>query len=266
MTMTGNQTIRKHVAELAPWFHNLHLPDGEGGAIQTHPDSPFGDFPRNKWEQIAPHLPVDLRGKRCLDVGCNAGFYTIELARRGAQVTAIDLDEHYLEQARFAVDVCGMAERVDFQTIQVYDLARRDWTFDVVLFMGVFYHLRYPLLGLDAVRGTLADDGVMVFQTLTMPGPKREAETTDVGFEDRDRLKGEAWPKIAFFEHGFSGDPTNWWAPSHTCCEALLRSTGLRVTQRPGEETFLAVPDPQAYTGVPQLRRAEYEAALGLRR
>lgn len=71
---------------------------------------------------------------------------------------------------------------------------------------------------------------------------------------------------MAFFEHGFTGDPTNWWASSHTACEAMLRSTGLRVTHRSGDETFVAVPDSEAYAGVPELRRAEFEAALGIGR
>ena len=44
--------------ELGPWFHNLHLPDG----VQTAPDHPLGDFPRWKWEEIAPHLPVSPKG------------------------------------------------------------------------------------------------------------------------------------------------------------------------------------------------------------
>ena len=85
------------IEALGPWFHNVHLPDGR----QTRPDSPLGDFPRYKWEALAPHLPEDLCGWTALDIGCNAGFYSVELARRGARVTAMDVDEHYLRQARW---------------------------------------------------------------------------------------------------------------------------------------------------------------------
>ena len=92
------KTLQSMGGELAPWFHNLHLPDGR----QTAPDHPLGDFPAFKWRQIAPHVPVHLAGRRALDIGCNAGFYSFELARRGAQVTAIDSDERYLAQARWA--------------------------------------------------------------------------------------------------------------------------------------------------------------------
>ncbi|MEJ7797768.1 MAG: DUF1698 domain-containing protein [Solirubrobacteraceae bacterium] len=65
------------------------------GGRCTAPDHPLGDFPAFKWQQIAPHLPQDLAGARALDIGCNAGFYSFELARRGADVLAVDVGEHY---------------------------------------------------------------------------------------------------------------------------------------------------------------------------
>src|SRR3954463_5960088 len=86
------------IAALGPWFHNIHLPDG----TQTAPDHFLGDFPRFKWEALADHLPADLEGWTALDIGCNAGFYTFELAARGARVTGIDVDPHYLAQAEWA--------------------------------------------------------------------------------------------------------------------------------------------------------------------
>src|SRR3712207_5340586 len=94
----GEGAVPAEVERLGPWFHNLHLPDG----TQTAPDHWLGDFPSFKWQQLAPHLPQDLTGWSCLDIGCNAGFYTFELAKRGATVLGIDVDERYLRQARWA--------------------------------------------------------------------------------------------------------------------------------------------------------------------
>jgi tRNA (mo5U34)-methyltransferase len=91
--------------------------------------------------------PQDLSGWKALDIGCNAGFYSFEMAKRGAQVVAIDLNRHYLAQARWAAQQFGLEERVEFREMQIYDLAHTDETFDLVWFMGVFYHLRYPMLG-----------------------------------------------------------------------------------------------------------------------
>src|SRR5215207_6766991 len=152
------------IAALAPWFHNIHLPDG----TQTAPDHYLGDFPAWKWAELAPALPEDLTGWTALDVGCNAGFYSLELARRGARVTGIDIDAQYLAQARWAAAHCGLQDRVDFRLSQVYDLARWDDKFDLVLFMGVFYHLRYPMLGLDLVAQKVSR--LMVFQSMLSPG------------------------------------------------------------------------------------------------
>ena len=75
-------SLADDIAALGPWFHNLHLPDG----TQTAPGHFLGDFPTFKWEQIRDHLPTDLSGWTALDIGCNAGFYSFELARRGATV------------------------------------------------------------------------------------------------------------------------------------------------------------------------------------
>jgi tRNA (mo5U34)-methyltransferase len=104
----------QEITALAPWFHNLHLPDGS----QTCPDHSLGDFPNFKWQQIAPHLPEDLTGWSALDIGCNAGFYSFALARRGAHVLAIDSDPHYLRQARWAAVQFGLQDAVDFQQMQ----------------------------------------------------------------------------------------------------------------------------------------------------
>src|SRR3954465_15637670 len=87
----------QEITALGPWFHNLHLPDGS----RTAPYHALGDFPAFKWAGIAPHLPTDLTGWTALDIGCNAGFYSIELARRGAHVTGIDVENLFIRQARW---------------------------------------------------------------------------------------------------------------------------------------------------------------------
>ena len=220
--------------ELAPWFHNLHLPGGR----RTAPDHPLGDFPACKWEQIAAHVPADLSGARALDIGCNAGFYSFELARRGADVLAIDVDEHYLRQARWAADELGLADRVQLRRLGVYDLGELDeGPFDVVLFMGVLYHLRHPLLALDLIVPHVA--ATLVVQTLTMPGEERAQPPADLGIDERDAMLAPGWPAMAFIEQELAGDPTNWWAPNAACVEAMLRSCGLRIAGRPGHEIWL---------------------------
>jgi tRNA (mo5U34)-methyltransferase len=223
------------IRALAPWFHNLHLPSGH----QTAPDHPLGDFPAFKWDQIAPALPGDMGGMRVLDIGCNAGFYSVALAQRGAEVLGIDVDPHYLRQAAWIRNQFGIgADQLALREMQVYELAALPETFDVVLFLGVLYHLRYPLLALDIVAAKVRD--LLVLQTLTMPGEEIDTPPPDLGLDARTAMLAPGWPKMAFIEHRLAADPTNWWAPNRACVEAMLRSTGLRPAGAPGHEIVLA--------------------------
>jgi tRNA (mo5U34)-methyltransferase len=249
-TLRPRDDIERRIAELAPWFHNLRLPSGH----ETAPNHPLGDYPAFKWAQIEPYLPQDLAGWRALDIGCNAGFYSFELARRGATVVGIDADEHYLAQARWAAELYGLD--VEFWRRQVYDLARSDERFDVVLFLGVLYHLRHPLLGLDIVAEKV--ERLLVLQTLTMPGEEVVETPEDLPFDERHRLLDGGWPKLAFIERRLAGDPTNWWAPNHAAVEAMLRSAGLGVVARPGHEIYVCRP-----RGLPEAARRELRAVVG---
>lgn len=256
MTLQAHAHHDAEIAALGPWFHNLHLPGGR----ETAPNHPLGDFPAFKWAELGPALPGELAGWSALDIGCNAGFYSFELARRGANVHAIDMDEHYLRQGRWAARELGLENAVRFERLTVYDLARRAERYDLVLFMGVLYHLRYPMLGLDIVAGHARR--LLVLQTLTMPGddaahPASDLPPADLPFERRERLREPGWPKLAFIEHALAGDATNWWAPSAACVEAMLRSAGMEVLERPGHEVWLC--RPQAARRHPW----ELEAALG---
>lgn len=228
--------LQSDIRRLGPWFHNLHLP----GGVQTAPDHRFGDFPAFKWAAIADHLPADLSGQRVLDIGCNAGFYSFALAERGARVTAIDTDDHYLAQGRWAADVYG-ARNVTFRKASVYDVLELGGPFDVVMFMGVFYHLRYPLLALDMVAALKPSR--LVFQSLTVGGDEVSPHAReDSDFETRQRLEEPGWPRMAFIEKRFANDPTNWWAPNHACIEAMLRSCGYGWTARPAHEIYVCAP------------------------
>jgi tRNA (mo5U34)-methyltransferase len=228
-----------------PWFHNLHLPDG----TETAPDHPLGDFPDFKWRQIAGCLPLDLDGWTVLDIGCNAGYYSIELARRGARVTGVDKDPHFLRQAAWAARQFGLTDAITLRQGQVYDLARWTERFDLVLFMGVFYHLRYPLLALDLIAEKVKRQ--LVFQTLTLPDEEELETPADLEIDERALLLQAGWPKMAFIEHALAGDPTNWWAPNHACVGAMLRTAGLEVIARPGHEIYLCAPSGPGGAGAP---------------
>ena len=85
MSLTQSE-IRERAAALGDWFHNIDL-DG----VSTAPNHFLHDYPNVKWRRFQHAVPADLSGKTVLDIGCNGGFYSIEMKRRGAQrVLGID--------------------------------------------------------------------------------------------------------------------------------------------------------------------------------
>ncbi|WP_034256929.1 TIGR04290 family methyltransferase [Adhaeribacter aquaticus] len=250
-------SIQQEIENLGPWFHNIHLPDG----TQTAPKHAFGDFPAFKWREIEPNIPADLNGWNVLDIGCNAGFYTIELAKRGAQVLAIDVDPHYLKQAAWVADQFGFTDQIEFRHMQVYDVARLDQNFDLIWYMGVLYHLRYPLLSLDILSQKLKR--MMIFQTLTLPGEAVAEVPEDLPINGREKMQQDGWPKMAFIEHRLAGDITNWWAPNHAGIEAMLRSCGFKIKSRPGHEIYICEPDAENPTQLHSWNSSEYLSATG---
>lgn len=249
--------IADDIRKLGPWFQNIHLPDG----TQTAPDHFLGDYPAYKWEKLQASIPHDLSGWKVLDVGCNAGFHAVELARRGAQVTGIDLDGHYLEQARWIVGQFAMGDRISLEQLQVYDLPRSDEKYDLIWFTGVLYHLRYPMLALDILSQKV--EKLLVVQSL-MPPIKSEINVPpDLEIDQLGILGEMSWPSLYFIEHRVAGDPTNWWIPNHSGLEAMLRSCGLAIQGIPDEQTFIATKDRAAPSGMQTWNRSEYLSAIG---
>ena len=226
------QEMESRIAELGPWFHNLRF-----GDVQTAPEHFLGDYPQVKYERFREALPADMSGRSVLDIGCNAGFYSFEMKRRGARrVLGIDTDEHYLRQARFAAEVSGLD--VSFEQMPVWDVATLGEKFDLVIFMGVLYHLRHPLLALDLIHEHVAKD-TLLFQSMQR-GSREIAElATDYDFNAPAPFDEPGYPKMHFIEHKYASDETNWWVPNRACAEAMLRSSGFVIEAQPEEEVYV---------------------------
>jgi tRNA (mo5U34)-methyltransferase len=226
------EDIRRRVEELGVWFHNMDL---EG--VQTAPNHFLGDYPSFKWRMFQQSIPADLTGKTVLDVGCNAGFYSIQMKRRGAaRVVGIDSDPAYLAQARFAAKISRV--EIEFRQLDVYQVEQLREQFDLVLFMGVLYHLRHPLLALDLLHEHAVKE-FLVFQSLLRGSSAVAPLEADYPFSETDVFNEPGYPVMHFVEESYSNDQTNWWIPNRACVEAMLRSTGFEILDHPEYEVYI---------------------------
>ncbi|MBV9181106.1 MAG: TIGR04290 family methyltransferase [Acidobacteria bacterium] len=230
----AREQLAERISELGEWFHNLNL-----GGVPTAPHHFLGDFPSIKWRQIADAIPLDLTGASVLDVGCNGGFYSIEMKKRGARrVLGIDVDDRYLNQARFASEILGFD--IELEKRSVYAAEAIPGQFDYVLFMGVFYHLRYPLFALDRLIKKVG--GKLIFQTMVRGSQELQSWHENYPFWNTEIFEQRDFPKMFFIEHSYSNDPTNWWIPNRAAVEAMLRSSGLEIESHPEPETWICRP------------------------
>ena len=192
-------------ADALRWYHRIDL--GQGVTTRGVDNSP---------ERLArAHLPADLSGRSVLDIGAWDGFFSFEAERRGAsRVVAAD---HYAWHGtgwgtgqgkagfQLARDVLG--SRVEDLDIDVMDLSpERVGSFDVVLFLGVLYHLPNPFLALERVASVTS--GLLILETVV-------------------DMVGVSRPAAAFYpDRELNDDPTNWWGPNHAAVAGMLRSAG----------------------------------------
>lgn len=152
----------------------------------------------------------------------------------------------------------GLGERIEMRQQSVYDLAHAVGRYDIVMFLGVLYHLRHPLLALDVLRRVTRRR--LIVQTLTMPGEGALEPPESIGLFDRDIMLRPGWPRMAFIERSLEDDPTNWWAPDDACVEAMLRAAGFEVAARPGHEIYVCAPLANEPAVPAALRAAELHA------
>jgi tRNA (mo5U34)-methyltransferase len=233
------KALREQIDTLGPWFHNLTL-----GGVETAPDHFLGDYPSHFFSLFSSALPADLRGWSVLDVGCNAGFYSLEMKRRGAdRVVALDTEARYLRQARFAAEIAG--HDIDFLERSVYDVGSLGERFDLVLFLGVLYHLRHPLLALDLLR-RFSVGRLLVFQSMLRGSEEIAPLAANYDFEDRSPFGTPGFPKLHLIEESYANDRTNWWIPNRACAEAMLRTAGFEIVSNPVGEVYVCRPGPAA--------------------
>lgn len=236
--------LKARIHALGPWFQNIRI-----GGIPTAEDHFLGDYPAFKWEGFKHVIPEDLEGRSVLDVGCNAGFYAMEMKRRNAgKVVGIDSDPRYLRQAEFAARHAGLD--IEFHQMSVYDVGKLSRRFDLVIFMGVLYHLRHPLLALDLLHEHVVDD-LMLFQCLQRGDERVPNLEENYDFSEWSIFDRPDYPKLFFVEERYASDPTNWFIPNTAAVEAMLRSSGFKLLENPERDVYLCQRDHRHYAVEP---------------
>jgi tRNA (mo5U34)-methyltransferase len=224
LRMQSTEQVEQAVRSLGWWYQHFQLPSG----IWTGDGLEPAYSPEERWRLLEPYVPTDLHGKTILDVGGNAGYFSIQMKLRGAKKSVlVEPYEEFVEQARFASDQFGVKLKIVNEDIHTFCLTTRE-RFDYVLFLGTFYHLKYPVLVLDRLAEMTKER--MYFQS-HIAGDK-PAPPNDT-----------ALPRLSFVESAYRDDYTNWWIPDYAALEPLVRSAGLRVLARPHPEMIVAEPD-----------------------
>lgn len=212
------------------WFHSIDL----GGGLVT----PGLERTADRLEIL--RIPDDLRGKSVLDVGAWDGFFSFEAERRGAaRVVAADSfawnGGNWSSKEGFELARRTLGSSVEDWDVDVLDLSAERGMFDLVLFLGVLYHMRHPLLALERVASVTRHH--LILET-----------HVDALWTRR--------PEMVFYPRAeLDHDPTNWWGPNPSAVAAMLQAVGFR-------EVRLVTPDSWPYRAA----RAAYRSARHLRR
>jgi tRNA (mo5U34)-methyltransferase len=228
------EQVEQAVRELGWWYQHFELPSGvwTGDGIAPAYD------PAERWRWIAPHVPDDLAGASVLDVGGNAGYFSLQMKLRGAgRCVLVEPIEEFAAQARFVFSQFKVDVKVVVDDVHTYCLTGREH-FDYVLFLGLLYHLRYPLLVLDRLAEMTRVR--LVLQSMIIGSPVPNVPGPDA---DLEQVSNDGFPRLAFVEYAFRGDRTNWWLPNYAALDALARSAGLRVLERPTPELLITEPE-----------------------
>lgn len=207
----SEEEIRAKIATVAFWFHQIEVAPG----IVT----PGVDRSAYKLQRL--NLPADMTGKRVLDIGAFDGFFSFECERRGAEVVAIDA----MHSRGFQVAHELLNSRVQFRTMSIYELDPATLgQFDLVLCLGVLYHLRHPMLGLERVHTVCRGELIL------------ETHICDSHFLDEHGTPHmlatiapalQQVPIARFYPGGeYNGDESNWWGPNLLALLDMLRCVG----------------------------------------
>ena len=205
------------------WYHRIYL----GHGIYTLPPTMADQV----WALIKPTFPVDLKGASMLDIGCNAGFFSILAKLRGAgRILGVEFFPMFFEQAEYIRKIWQMD--MEYRLMDAHNVGKIDEQFDLVMFAGILYHLKNPLQVLEYI-GDRCRDAVVV-ESEVIPDDRRNLLMARMGPLGNIKLTATTKGFMKFYERDeLNGDNSNWWAPDTECLLGMLRVAGFKYFSRP---------------------------------
>lgn len=230
-----HKKLLEDLPSLGSWYHNIDL--GEGYFTNK---ANVGYNPEGRWKFIEPFVPKDLSGKTVLDLGANSGFFSMKMKKRGAShVVCVDPFPIRTKQAEFISKWFDTELEIIQKDATVYCMTTEE-RFDYVIFLGTFYHLKYPVLVLDRVAEMTKNR--MFFQTTMLKSDPSYVPNESYYRGDDDELNSVDFPKMYFIERKYNDDINTWFIVNDAGMTSLLRNARFNIIARPGDEIFVCEP------------------------
>ncbi len=210
------------------WYHRIYL----GNGLYTMPGPAYHE---RVWRRFRTAFPNDLHGASVLDVGSNAGYFSLQMKLLGAgRVLGIELIDMYLKQAEIIRQWWGLD--IEYRSGDAHEISRIEEQLDLVVFAGILYHLKNPLYVLEQV-GRVCRDAVLI-ETECIANDPRNCVVARVGPRGKSALTPMTNGFMKFIEGDeLASDSSNWWVPDAECVIGMLRVAGFKYFSPPIYQT-----------------------------
>ena len=198
------EVLRSRLRKWEPWSIRIDFSNGVS-TNEFQRRTPFSEYPLSKFNAVENAIPFpNLRGGRLLDIGCNSGYNSINVAAKyGLSCTGIDISTRHVDVSRFLSSLAQVDAEFFIGSAETFG---RSSQFDVVLHFGTLYHLPNPILSLQTTFDNLRPGGYLALETQVYDHPQD--------------------PNICYFMHMQNNDKSNFWALSTPVLTKFLELLG----------------------------------------
>jgi len=234
-----HKELLQELPSLGLWHHTIDL----GYGLTTNPNQEAAYNPEMRWKLIEPYIPNDLNGKTVLDLGCNSGFFSVKMKQRGAsKVVAVEYVPNAIAQTKFLAKWFKVDLEIVQEEAHVFCLTTEE-RFDYVIYMGLFYHLKYPILVLDRLAEMTKSK--LFFQTIFVPPniPDFIPKENYTKEEQNTLINSLDFPRMMFLEKKFNNNLSTWWVSNQAVVISFLRSARLKIIAKLEKGIYVCEPD-----------------------